>query len=376
MTTLLRVTRVAAFSAAVMCTTVQAQTRSIPLPGSASFAPLGIPAGHDEAYAFGISPDGTTAVGWARTPGFEVQAVAWRNGTSPELLDSPGPGNCQAIAASADGSTIVGGADQFPFGSTPGATRWRSGLSPQFLPGHAGFTQAWAITPDASVIVGDGGVTAFRWTEGGGFQDLGALPGETYSRAFSTSADGNTIVGECGSKAFRWTPSSGMQQLPLISGGAYNRAQAQSADGHVATGQAGDASFQNHAVRWVDGGAPQRVDFPGGEYGDAWAINADGTVIGGTASPAGGSAVAFLWTESGGAVNLNTLFPSLGLDLGGMILTEVRSLSADGLSMVGVGYAPQPNGSYVMQPWIATIPAPSGVALIAFAGVVVSRRRR
>src|SRR5690606_20429255 len=79
---------------------------------------------------------------------------------------------------------------------------------------------ASSISADGSVIVGYSfgfrDMQAVRWTEHGGIESLGELPGGALlSEATAVSADGSIIVGyawDLGgmSHAFRWTPETGM----------------------------------------------------------------------------------------------------------------------------------------------------------------------
>src|SRR5437660_10580757 len=68
------------------------------------------------------------------------------------------------------------------------------------LPGGSGFSDARAVSPDGSVVVGgsnsSSGYEAFRWTQTGGMIGLGDLPGPPfYSYAFGVSAYGSVVVG-------------------------------------------------------------------------------------------------------------------------------------------------------------------------------------
>jgi uncharacterized membrane protein len=164
---------------------------------------------------------------------------------------------------------------------------------------------------------------AYRWTAAGGMQVLGWLDaGRKESESFAVSADGTTVVGtsEVGymgtNVPFRWTAQSGMVAL--------------------------------------------------GSGGQAYAVSADGSVI------AGGGASAFIWDAQHGMRNLqNLLVNDLHLNLTGWTLTQVRGMSADGMTLVGFGTNPagHPEG------WIAQVPEPATM-LLALAGIGLLARRR
>ena len=108
---------------------------------------------------------------------------------------------------------------------------------------------------DGKVVVGRGTLTnggeAFRWTQAGGMQGLGDLPGGRFSSvAFATSADGSVVVGYGESPGviiynhdpFRWTTSDGMVNLypgTLLS--TNDMARDVSGDGSIVVG-----SYDNH----------------------------------------------------------------------------------------------------------------------------------
>ena len=108
---------------------------------------------------------------------------------------------------------------------------------------------AYGVSADGSVVVGyaddaaDAELTrAFRWTAADGMQDLGALPGGDTSGAYGVSADGSVVVGFAKNaagqwRAFRWTASGGMQDLGTL-GGTWSEAYGVSADGSVVVGVA------------------------------------------------------------------------------------------------------------------------------------------
>ena len=135
--------------------------------------------GGGESMAYGVSPDGSVVVGFARNAGGQLRAFRWtqQSGTMQDL-------------------GTLGGSE----------------------------STAWGVSADGSVVVGQsantaGQLRAFRWTQQSGtMQDLGTLGGE--SRAQSVSADGSVVVGWSANtagqqRAFRWTQAGSMEDLNI-----------------------------------------------------------------------------------------------------------------------------------------------------------------
>jgi probable HAF family extracellular repeat protein len=154
---------------------------------------------------------------------------------------------------------------------------------------------AYAVSADGSVVVGKsenaaGRFHAFRWTESGGMQDLGTLPGGRYSYAFAVSADGSVVVGWATNaagydRAFRWTASGGMQDLGTL-GGDRSWANGVSADGSVVVGAYEVGYNDDRAFRWTASGGMQDLNTTyasllgnGSELRSAYAISPDGRYI-------------------------------------------------------------------------------------------------
>ena len=162
---------------------------------------------------------------------------------------------------------------------------------------------------------------------------LGDLAGGAFfSEAYDVSNDGSTVVGTSGSasgtEAFRWTQSGGMLGLGDLTGG----------------------------------------DF----FSEAFDISNDGSIVVGSGSSASGTE-AFIWDASRGMRSLQDLLvDDFDLDLTGWTLDEARGISADGLTIVGRGI--NPSGS--LEAWIATVPEPHTLTLLAFGGLVLAHRRR
>jgi probable HAF family extracellular repeat protein len=135
------------------------------------------------------------------------------------------------------------------------------------LPGGT-YSAAFGVSADGSVVVGvadnaSGDARAFRWTSSGGMQNLGTLPGDTGSWAFAVSANGAVVVGDSlnddeGFRAFRWTTSGGMEDLNatyarLLTPGSYlETAYAVSSDGRYIVGVGYNADTELYEAFLLD----------------------------------------------------------------------------------------------------------------------------
>jgi len=214
--------------------------------------------------------------------------------------------NSSARAISADGSTVVG------YGTIDGGERafvWRS--STGLVAIGNGLGAAYGASADGSVVVGQFGNQAFRWTASGGISLLGDLPGGVVdSLANRVSNDGSVVIGygtsSRGHEAMRWTESAGVVGLGDLPGGAfYSDAYGMSADGSVVVGHAtaGNPIFPAgvvEAFRWTAAGMVGLGDLPGGGLDSlAYAASADGSVVVGHSQSDAGIE-AFRWTAATG----------------------------------------------------------------------------
>jgi len=170
---------------------------------------------------------------------------------------------------------------------------------------------------------------AFRWTSGGGMQDLGTLGGaggQDYSFGFGINSAGQ-VAGSSGSatsfqRPFVWTPGTGMQVLPTL-GGTSGEAYGINDSGQV-VGYASNASNRDRPFLWTATGGIQDLGVLSGyDAGQAAAINASGQVVGSSyIATSGGSERAFRWTAAGGMQDLGVGNGSyaLGINASGAVV--------------------------------------------------------
>ena len=225
-------------------------------------------------------------------------------------------------------------------------------------------SSAHDVSADGSVVVGvaqdsNGFYRPFRWTPGGGMQDLGTLGGR-HGEAMQVSSNGATIVGTASTvnssesgyidsagflllhtnnryHPFRWTQGSGMQDLGTF-GGCCGWANGVSADGGVVVGWARNASGNLRAFRW-ENNQMRDLGTLGGARSSAWGVSANGRVVVGWAENASGQRRAFRW-ENNQMRNLGTL---------GGAESEARGVSANG--RVVVGWAQNASGQWRAFRW-------------------------
>jgi probable HAF family extracellular repeat protein len=208
---------------------------------------------------------------------------------------------------------------------------------------------------------------------------LGDLPGgEFESFAYGVSADGSVVVGDSRSsdlpEAFRWTSAGGMVGLGDLL--FWSGANGVNADGSVVVGYSFSASGLE-AFRWTSaGGMVGLGDLPTGEFNSfANGVSADGSVVVGQGLSADGDE-AFRWTANGGMTRLWDVLLANGVDPaadGWTQLVDAEGVNADGITMTIVGYGIR-NGN--REAFVAVVPEPSSLALLALAAPALGRRQR
>ncbi len=343
------------------------------LPGGSSF----------NSTAFDVSADGTVVVGHSHGPN-GTEAYRWTAETGMVGLgDLPGGefiGSAQGV--SADGSAIAG-YSQSEWCSEGGmeAFRWTAEGGMDGLGDFWGGpfdSRASAISGDGTFVVGKGhpgsagaqDPQAFGWTEEDGLFSLGALPGGQHdSTAYAVSYDGSVVVGRTDSpngerEAFRWTAETGMVGLGFLPGGSTSAATAITDDGSVIFGSSNVGGYNYEGFRWTEETGMVSLG-PDALFKD---VSADGSVGIGVKD-----GEAFVWDESHGLRHLRDILTDAGYDMTDWQLAFCEGVSADGKTIVGIGYDPDSN----VQAYIAHIPEPASLALLAAgAALTVARRRR
>jgi len=278
----------------------------------------------------GISADGSVIVGRNGS-----RAVRW-DGTVIRDLDTFGWGEYStANAVSGDGSVVVGnGAMNGDFPET-NAYRWTpdTGAVVNGSSITGGLYENWgaiAASTDGSVVVGNQGYTprAYRWTSGTGAVDL--FPDLPYSTANGVSSNGSiiavTIATDSPSdrRAARLVLGSTEELLGELAGGQFSQSNSISGDGLTIVGVS-DSFSGNLAFLWHQSGGIRSISslltlagataHSGWTLTEATAISADGSTIVGLGINASGASESWIVTIPA---------PSSVAALGGLGLLSMR----------------------------------------------------
>jgi len=359
------------------------------------FRGLGSLPGGSDSGANAVSGDGSVVVGWAQST---TGSMAFRWSAAKGMVslgDLPGGDTgSEAWGASHDGSVVVGRAEvpNPNYGSGAMAFLWADATGMTGIegpPGTSARSLAYDVSGSGDVVVGWSEAFGtrrqpFRWTQNDGMVSLGTWPGQTLSGcAWGVSSDGSTIVGHAGAEeAFRWTATTGMVSLGFLPGGRspHSFALDSSSDGSVVVGYSIRTVDYNdicEAFRWTESGGMVGLGFlmPTPSFvprSRALGVSADGNVIVGFAGTASGGKAAFIWDPQHQMRAIkDVLVGDCALDLSGWDLISATGVSDDGSVIAGVGYNPAGR----MEAWVATIPEPATLLLLALGACLPLRRR-
>ena len=359
---------------------------------SATFSGLGAFASN----ATGISADGSTVIGYGPNA-LGTEAFRWTQSGGLQSLGVISNGvdhNSYAGAVSADGSVIAGYST-----TTSGAFnafRWTQAtgmVSLGGVGGNDGFTRADDMSDDGSTIVGYSQTAAapngagYRWNQANGIENIGTLsaPYNVWSWARGISADGSTIVGQSNSfssgHAFRWSESGGFVDLGVAAGASSSGATDIANNGTIVGG--GKVGTSNLAmIRTEVGGWEILGTLAGYNNSSEAGISADGSLVYGMVFNLPTTSTPFtqegmVWDSNHGMRFADDwLTQDHGLDLSDWTIQYVSGISDDGLVAVGYGLH---NGN--VEAWVADlrpVPIPGAVWLFgsAIAGLSVVGRKR
>ncbi len=322
-----------------------------------NFYDLGSLSGAGNLEPYSVNSTGSVVVG-ASSTNYVSQAFRWTQANGIQFLGVlSGRSNSVAYGVSGDGAVVVG----YSFGSSTlvsRAFRWSQSNGIQSIGTFSGGTDtnstsyATDVSADSTYVVGTArdvpnvSWRAFRWTQTGGMQNLGNLPGSSYwwnSFATGISYDGSVVVGNVqvtqngALHAFRWTQSAGMQDLGSFNAGDESFANGVSADGATVVGynQANEYVVNRYdtrrAFRWTQAGGMQDLGvLEGATTSEARSVNSDGSIVVGTS---GGKA--FIWSQGTGMVDLTAYLANLLPETTLFSLQEVTDISSDGNTLVG-----------------------------------------
>lgn len=281
-----------------------------------------------------LSRDGSCAVGYQDAGFFTpFHALRWTQATGSVDLGTLDPQNnisrsSFATNTNQDCSVVVGVSDVTAGGATQHAFRWTSsGMADLGSPANGGpNSRAFGVSSNGAVLVGDADFPdpnnlisgksrkAFRWTQAGGFQNLGDLQPAGLSIATAVTGDGTVVVGgastNSGSSAFRWvlpTPPAQpvLQPIGALPGHTHAVATAVSDNGKIVVGTSSSFPLTRNNLKFNNG------------------------------------AGAFRWTQTKGIQDLRQILIDDGADMTGITLVSVTGMSPDGQWISGAATTPQ-----------------------------------
>lgn len=346
--------------------------------GTISFSGVGTLPGDYTSGVAGISGNGLVVVGESdASGGYPTRhPVRYSGGLMSNLTNPAITYNASGAGVSRDGTIAVGNGDANL------ALRFQGGVAIAMPKLPNGTTEVYVsgISGDGTKAVGSSGSTpgdqAVRWVNDVP-NGLGDLAGGSYSSyGNGISDDGSTVVGYSasanGNEAFRWQNGTMAGLGALSSLWFQSSASACSADGSIVVGNSRVNQSDRQAVRWV-GQSISGLGYlsGGGRRSEALAVSGTGDFVVGFSGDFS-SRLAFLWDPTNGMRNLKDVLQSdYGLNLGGWTLSEAVGISLDGQTIVGNGKNP----AGYSEGWIATLPEPGTIGLLAVGSLWVIRRR-
>ena len=352
----------------VVVAAVTVVSAGVALADTAYFMGLGdMPGGIRDSTAYGVSADGSTIVGEGSSDAGWCEAFRWTAATGMVGLGSLGdPITSTARGVSPNGQVVVGEWDDRGWAYF----RWSAeGGMVHLVPVDPDQPRSWVHdVTDAGVAVGYSSGLPVKWALDGQPIPLDLPADHERGVARAITPDGSLIVGstrlyEHSSPSWNAVIWSADEEVRVITEG---HAGDVTPDGRIVVGT-------DHRVwRWSADEGKVYLGWVSDplEEGVANAVSADGSVIVGWINDEPRNN-AFVWDAENGIRHLKTaLEGEFGLDLSEWQLQRAYGVSADGRTIVGRGMH---NGYY--EAWVAYIPEPSGLCLLALMAACASRAR-
>lgn len=354
----------------------------------ATYLPLGdLPGGEFGSVGFALSGDGHIATGFSIDRDGLLGTNAFRWSASDGMISLAQPsGRTDGNGISTSGQYIAGSIEDAS--GVRGAFWTASGdfHTVGDLPGGADYS-ILADVSDNGIAVGASSYAsgpfaplqqAIRWTQQGGIEPLGFLPGDDYSFAVDISADGSTIAGRGASGVWTWTSTSGM----ALAVGKGFELQGMTGDGQYLFGVnstiLGGQSVGVGALWSEDAGLIElnHDDTPASWISDvAKAASHDADVILGMRFALSGGSVPYVWFDQGlTGMTLEDYLLDNGLDLRneGYRITDVSDISNDGSRFLVNTFNPEGKTESLL----IVVPANSTFVAFGLSAIGFSRRRR
>lgn len=359
--------------------------------GQASYIPLGdLPGGEYGSVGLALSGSGNVATGFSSDQNglSGTNAFRWTHDAGMVSLAQP-TGTTMGQGLSSNGSYTVGSIEAVPGVSGVRGAFWAS--SGEFhmigdLPGSAEYS-VLADVSDNGIAVGASAYAdgpfgpinqAIRWTEQGGLEPLGFLPGDDISFAVDISADGSVIGGRGNTANWFWTESGGMVEAAP----AGFEMRSMTSDGLFMLGRQNtvvNGNTELHAVLWSEDTGTVELDRsnfgPGAIISNAIDATPDAETIVGRVQGVTIEGGPYIWFDQGErGMWLEDYLLDNGLDFAatGYYMFDVFAMSDDGNSFLVQTFNPDGRQEAVL----IVVPASQTAAVFGLAGISLCRRRR
>jgi uncharacterized membrane protein len=261
--------------------------------------------------AHGVNDAGTVIVGHSFDRHGLMHAVTWtlQSDGSWTITNLPWPPGASSTIARGINNFGDAAGNDFP-GTASRAVLWpgTGGFNVLGCDPDLGPARVYAISADAQVVVGAGGLSSSIpsvWRPGACREDLPGASGVAYA----VNADGTTVGGVVNISGsyvpVRWKSIGGawqMEQLDNRAGLALGANDVGDLAGYVIV-PCTLTDGCDRALIWYADGSSRELGTLGGEQSWAVDVNASGEAVGGSTSPSVGN-TAFFWSASRGMVQL------------------------------------------------------------------------